>query len=392
VTFKHCQQPADVTPVSSRRWSARLQAILILASLVTAGCGYDEGEELPGIVARATPAGAKLVGECGGSPGLIESPSRECTYTVAGEAGDVTNAVADALVAVGFDVSCRRDENTIRITALRANVRVDAHVIEDDSLTNHGDGAVNVHGRGYVPTGARRIPAGSVALSVNASRQSEASADFHREWIADGFACSAIVLHAQTLEGCVEAWNSHANERNQRLVVRRMRVPAAYVRLRSDEPGVSSGCFFGVLARQGRYLIFESTWKNGSAAFARPELGYASGKGFDANARVRGDGTFHLKPSNLNDRCEVWWNAPAGWDLRRLALARQLVADVYAVYSEGRTTSCVYLLRTGGRYLRAVLTFEDGNWRSPGLIPVKRPRRFHPNGELHASGLIAVGP
>jgi hypothetical protein len=357
-----------------------------------AACGYDTGRDLPGVVDRATPAGAELVGECGGSPGLIESPSHGCTYVVRGELDEVTTVVADALVEQGFDVTCRGDEATVEVAGLRGNVRVSAEVTADGSLTDDGDGAVNVYEPGYSPPRARRIPAGSVALSLAASRQSEASADFQREWIAGGFACAEDVLEEQTLEGCVEAWNGLDNEANRRLASRRMRLPVAYVVLRSNEPGVSSGCFFGFLAHRGRYLIFESSWKDGSLVFAKPELGYSSQKGLDADARVRGDETLELKRPSLNDRCELWWNAPAGWEIRKVAIRRRLVAEVYAVYRSGQSSSCEYTLRTRDGFLHGVVELRDGEWVSTPLAPVKPPLRFRPNGELAASGWLSVGP
>lgn len=359
---------------------------------MVAACGYDAGKDLPGVVDRATPAGAEPVGECGGSPGLIESPSHHCTYFVPGELNEVTTVVADALVEQGFDVSCRGDQTTVEIAGLRGNVRVHAEVTADGSLTDDGDGAVNVYEPGYVPRRAQPIPAGSVALSLAASRQPEASADFQREWNAGGFVCAEDVLEEQTLQGCVETWNGPDNAANRRLALGRVRVPAAYVVLQSNEPGVSSGCFFGFLAHRGRYLIFESSWKDGGLVFAEPELGYSSQKGFDADANVRGDGTLELKRPSLNGRCEVWWNAPAGWEIRKVAAGRRLVAEVHAVYSSGENPRCEYTLRTRDGFLRSVLELEDGEWASTPLTPVEPPLRFRPNGELAGSGWLSVGP
>jgi hypothetical protein len=71
---------------------------------------------------------------------------------------------------------------------------------------------------------------------------------------------------------------------------------------------------------------------------------------------------------------------------------RKLVADVYAVYSEGPPARCVYLFRTGDRFLRAVVALEDGDFVSTRLTPVKPPLRFRPNGELGESGWLGVGP
>jgi hypothetical protein len=312
---------------------------------------------------------------------------------VPGEADEVTTAVAGALADQGFDLSCRGGEAAVEIAGLRGNVRVRAEVTADGSVSNSGDGAVNVFGPGYVPPGARPIPAGSVALSLSASRETEAGAGFQRRWVAGGVACNEEGLQGQTLVGCVGEWNGPRNEANRRLAVRRMRVPAAHVLLlRSEEPGVSSGCFFGFLAHGGRYLIFEGSWREGHLAFAKPELGYASGKGLDADAHVLRDGSLALRPPSLNERCEVWWNAPAGTEPRSAAARRGLTADVQAVYTEGTRSRCTYTLRTQRRYLQVVVEFKDGQWASTPLTPVEPKRAFRPNGELAASGWLTVGP
>jgi hypothetical protein len=180
--------------VSSLRLFAGVLAIPIVLVCLAVACGYDEGDDLPEVVERATPAGATPVGGCGGSPGLIESPSHECTYLVRGEAGDVTRAVADALLQQGFDVSCRGGETTVEVAGLRGDVRVRAEITAAGSLTDDGDGVVNVFDEGYAPSRAKPIPRGSVALSLSASRQSEASADFQREWIAGGFSAPGFVV------------------------------------------------------------------------------------------------------------------------------------------------------------------------------------------------------
>ena len=348
---------------------------MIFLVVLAAACGYDEGKDLPAVVERATPAGAELVGECSGSPGLIESPSRGCTYLVPGETDEVTAAVAEALANQGFAVSCRLNETTVEIAGLRGNVRVRAEVAANGSVT--GGGVV--------------IPAGSVALSVTAARQIEASATFQRQWVAGGFPCTEGVLNDQTLEGCVAAWNGSDKPANRRLVLRRMRVPVANVFLRSSGPGVSSGCFFGFLAHGGRYLIFGSSWREGSLVFAKPELGYSSAKGLNANARVRPDGQLTLKPPSRHERCEVWWNAPAGAEARAATVRRRLTAEVQAVYEEGPTPRCTYTLRANGRYLEVVVELKDHGWATTPLRRVDRKRPFRPNGELLASGWLTVG-
>ena len=370
---------------------ARSLALLVSTLVVGAGCGYDQGEDLPVIVENATPPRATQVGACGGSSGLIESPSHGCTFLVRADEGEVTTSVAQALADDGFQVSCRRSDESVELAGLRGDVRVRAEVTPAGSISERG-GVVNVYGSGDVPPGGRRIPRGSVALALDASRQAAASEDFQREWVRDGFTCDRGELQEQSLPGCVDAWNAPANEPNRRLAARRMRVPVAYVSLRSDGPGVAEGCFFGFLARGGRYLIVESSWAGDRATFAQPELGYATGQGLDADARVRDDGTIVLKPRSLNPRCGDWWNAPAGWDLRERAFRLRLTGEVSAVYTEGEKTRCDYVLRTGRGFFAGAVTFDQGRWVTAQLQPIDRPRRFSPNGALAATGWLAVGP
>jgi hypothetical protein len=361
--------------------------------VLAAGCGYDEGEDLPPIVEGVVPEGAEQVGECGGSPGLIESPSHHCTYFVPGELDEVTEDVAEALTDEGFDLSCRRDAVAVEIAGLRPNVSVRSEITADGSVKDSGDGAVNVYEPGYVPAGARSIPAGAVALYVSVSRQSEAGLGTQRAWTSSGFECAEETLHRQTLEGCTEAWNAPMNEANRRLARTRMRVPVAYVILSdSNEPGVSSGCFFGFLAHEGRYLIFESSWTDAGLVFSEPELGYSSQKGLDANALVRRDGMLELKRPTLNERCEVWWNASAGLETRALAARRGFLGAVEAVYdTRGQAARCTYTFRIRGRFLRVVAEIDD-DWAWTPFTRLMTPPSFRPNGELVESGWLRVGP
>jgi hypothetical protein len=370
---------------------ARGLAFLVLTVVVGAGCGYDDGKDLPAIVESATPREATRVGPCSGSSGLIESPSLGCTFVVRGAAGEVAASVARALAEDGFDVSCRRSAQVVELAGLRGDVRVSAEVIPAGSIVADDD-LVNVHESGYVPPGARAIPRGSVALALTAARQSAASEDFQRGWVRHGFGCEPGELRERSPAGCVDAWNAQENERNRRRALRRMRVPVAYVSLRGDSPGVAQGCFFGFLARGGRYLMFESSWAGDRASFTAPELGYATGRGYDANARVREDGTLVLEPPSLNPRCGDWWNAAAGWDLRARALRLRLAGGVSAVYTPGEETRCDYVVRTRGGFFAGSVSFEHGRWATVQLERVDRPARFRPNGALAESGWMAVGP
>lgn len=393
-TFRPSGHGADDVAVTSRRWPVPFCGILVCALVLAAGCGYDEGEDLPPLVEGVVPEGAEQVGECGGSPGLIESPSHHCTYFVPGELDEVTEDVAEALTDEGFDLSCRRDAVAVEIAGLQPNVRVRAEITDNGSVKDWGQGAVNVFEPGYVPAGARSIPTGAVALYVSASRQSEAGLETQRAWTKSGFACAEETLHRQTLDGCAEAWNGPENEANRRLARARMRVPVADVILRdSNTPRVSSGCFFGFLAHGGRYLIFESSWTNAGLVFAEAELGYSSRKGLDANALVRPDGSLELKRPTLNERCEVWWNASAGWKTRALAHRRGLLGEVEAFYdADGEAARCTYTFRIRARFLRVVAEFDDGEWVWTPFRRLTAQPQFDPNGELGESGWLSVGP
>jgi hypothetical protein len=273
---------------------SRISGLLALLVLVTgAGCGYDEGKDLPGIVEAAAPAGSQVVGACGGSPGLIEPPSHGCTFFASGESRKVAVAVARALIKQGFEVSCRGGGVTIEVTGLRGDVRADSEITGDGTVTTSG-GVVNVFAPGYVPPGADPIPTGSVALELSASRQSDASAGLFRTRIREGAPCSAAGLRRQTIDSCIEQWNSLGNETNRRLALQRARAPAVNVFRLSEVSDVSSGCQFGFLAPRGRYLILESTWEDDHLVWAKPELGYFSGKGFQPHAKLRPDGTLRL--------------------------------------------------------------------------------------------------
>jgi hypothetical protein len=268
--------------------------LAVVAVLFGTGCGYDDGRDLPGVVEGATPPDSRLVGACGGSPGLIESPSYTCTLFSPGEPRGVAIAVADALVDQGFEVSCRGGGVQIRLTGLRDDVRVDAETTGDGTVTTSG-GVVNVFDPGYVPPGAEAIPPGSVALRLSASRQSDASASFYRSWISEGASCSTEGFRRlPTLDACIDGWNAPGNDTRRRLALRRARVPAASIVHLSDAPGVSNGCHFGFLARRGRYLMLEGRWRGDRLDWAEPELGYFSGEGFEPDARLRGDGMLVL--------------------------------------------------------------------------------------------------
>jgi hypothetical protein len=277
------------------RPGALLAAVLLVA---TAGCGWDEGKDLPPIVEAATPPAARLVGACGRSPGLVEAPSHGCTFFAPGGLAQVIGHVAAALASEGFAVSCSGDDSVAEVRALRGDVEVLGGVTADGTVTvAEGDpSVVNVFEPGYKPPGARPIPRGFVALRLSALRTTSSSAERERGRVARGVPCTEEGLRRQTLQGCLDGWNAVGNEAARRRARRDARLPGAEVLLLAVGPGVSRGCFVGFLARDGRYLYFRSRWRDERLAWAPPELGYHSGQGFDPEARLRGDGTLVALP------------------------------------------------------------------------------------------------
>jgi hypothetical protein len=280
----------------------------------------------------------------------------------------------------------------VEVDGLRDDVSASAEVTDEGSIvvSDHGE-VVNVYGKGWV-AGGKRIPRDAVAVSLTASRQSDASADFRRSWVQGGVPCTERDVRQRTVAGCVTAWNEPENAANRELASKRMRVDVAYVLLDHAGAGVADGCFFGFLAHGGRYLMFDPDWEDGELTFAEPELGYSSGKGLDADALVRPDGTLRLRAPTGDDRCEVWWSAEAGWKVRKDAIRRKLAGEVEATYTDGPVARCVYVLKTRGAYLRAVTALRDLGWKSKPFERAAAPPRFRPNGELRGDGWLSVGP
>lgn len=178
-----------------------MQPLLVIALLT--GCGYDTGDDLPGVVEAVTPSGAQPVTACGGSTGLIESPSHSCTFFAPGVGGAVTVEVARSLRREGFEAGCQRPGE---VAAVRDDVRVSVEVTQHGWVVASG-GVANVLGGGYRPRGSQPIPPGSVALEISASRLPEASAGFWLGLARERGRCEAPLPKPNLAESCVNWWN-----------------------------------------------------------------------------------------------------------------------------------------------------------------------------------------
>lgn len=202
-------------------------AIITLVALgVFGGCGYDAGSDLPGIVEAVTPAGSRLITACGGSGGLIESPSHSCTFFARGDGSDVTAAVAEGLRGRGFAVACPAAGE---ITAVDEDVRVLVEVTQYGSVVG-SDGVASVSDYGYRPRGSQVIPAGWVALRIAASRLVQASAASWRSRAREGGACHAALTKPNLAEYCVNWWNGLGGRKAAAEALRLRALPPVAVR------------------------------------------------------------------------------------------------------------------------------------------------------------------
>lgn len=215
----------------------RLSVLFLLVSILPA-CGYDTGADLRPAVEKATPAGARSVSSCGGSSGLIESPSYGCVYVMRGDVAAVTNGIAKALRTEGFAVSCRRPGE---LRALRGNVRMTAQVTGEGLISTSG-GVANVLAGGYRPEGARPVPRGSVVVNLDASRQVEASAAFWRSIVAEGGRCDRAPRREHPLELCLTWWNGPVGFETRAAARRRHAGPA--VEIAHEELPALSKCTY----------------------------------------------------------------------------------------------------------------------------------------------------
>lgn len=270
--------------------------MLVLVA-AAAGCGYDAGGDLRPIVADATPPGARLVGMCGGSTGVIESPSHSCKYLVPGNAGEAVASVARALAQTGFRISCEARGYEITLLGERGDVRVLARAVAAGTVIDDGD-VVNVN-PGARATGGNRIPRGSAFLDVDASRRTDTS----EELAVRPGSCAAGALAqlgrragggSLELVRCELAWNHRPNAWVRRLVARRHPATraAVYVDLRLD------GCAFQFAVGRAAYEV-KAEWVGERLVVARPVFQRIYGDGdprtwFHANARLRPNGALAL--------------------------------------------------------------------------------------------------
>jgi len=210
------ERPVTAADAGGMPLPARLIALCLLAPLVAA-CGYDTGSDLRPALERVTPPGARVIGACGGSSGLIDEPSYTCTYLFPGEGGEVADQIATALRTDGFAVSCSRPGE---LAALRGDVRITAELTPGGWISTMG-GVVNVYPPGYRPEGSRAVAKGSVAVDLSASRQPKASADFWRRYVAGGGRCDRPLVLPHPLEVCVTWWNGEVGMRASDTAARR---------------------------------------------------------------------------------------------------------------------------------------------------------------------------
>ena len=264
----------------------RLLALCLLLPLLPA-CGYDTGADLRPVVERITPSGARPLAACGGSSGLIDEPSYGCKYLVRGEAEKVSEAIASALRSEGFAVSCPRAGE---LAALRRDIRVTAEVTPSGWIS-HASGVANVFEGGHRPEGSQPIPKGSVALDLDASRQSDASSAFWRRHVAEGLPCNRSLVQPHPLEHCVTWWNGPVGMETSEAARRRHAGPAVQI-TRTERPGVST-CTCTVRVR-GRFQRVIARFDHGDWIWP-PLRAVAPPRRFQPNARLEANGWLGLK-------------------------------------------------------------------------------------------------
>jgi hypothetical protein len=261
----------------------RLLLLAAVAVSVPAGCAYDEGRDLPPIVQRATPTGARLLTPCGGSSGLIDPPSYGCVFFVRGSGAAVTASLARVLGEEGFTVAC---PSPGKITAVRDNVLVLAEVTQYGSVVARG-GIANVFEAGWRPRGSKPIPPGWVALDLDALRLE--SAAFWRAQAARAGRCDRPLLEPNIVEHCVNWWNGVGTPTAREAVRRRAR-PLVEVRRRTGI-GVAT-CTYTLRNRRG-YLRVSARFAN--TRWVWPPLRRVSGlRAFRPNAVLNEDGRLEL--------------------------------------------------------------------------------------------------
>lgn len=251
---------------------------------ILAGCGYDTGSDLPGVVSKVTPAGARPLTDCSGSSGLIDTPSHSCSFFARGDGGSVASAVARALREQGLEVACRAPG---KITAVGDDVRVLVEVTQHGSVVV-GNGVVNVFSSGYRPRGARSIPTGSVALEIGASRLEDASASFWRTLARKPGRCDATLPKPNLAEHCVNWWNNVG----QPTAVKALRLRGGpQVQVRAEWGIERSACIYTLRASAG-YLRVRARFVEGDWSWEEPRRVRAAA--FRKNAHLSEDGRLDL--------------------------------------------------------------------------------------------------
>jgi hypothetical protein len=171
----------------------------VIAVLVAAGCGFDEGRDLRPVVEEVMPAHARLLAPCSHVDGLIDYASFDCSALVKGDGARTTQAIATALAQHHFRVAC---PSAGSLRATRDDVRVTADVTQWGSLRGSA-----VTAGPWRPVGSHPIPRGSVALRLDASRLSDSARAFYRELIAKGGRCDRPLPRPSSLAQCVTWWN-----------------------------------------------------------------------------------------------------------------------------------------------------------------------------------------
>jgi hypothetical protein len=257
--------------------------VAAVTALTVGGCAYDEGRDLPPIVERATPSGARLLATCGGSSGLIDPPSYGCVFFARGSGADVTASLARALQRDGFDVSCPRPGE---IAAVRDDVRVLADVTEHGSVVASGDIA-NVFDAGWRPRGSKPIPPGWVALDLDASRLE--SAAFWKARAAGGGRCDRPLPKPNVGQHCVNWWNGVGAPTAAHALRRRVR-PFVEVRRRT---GIGVATCTYTLRTRTRYLRVTARFADGRWVWP-PLRSVDRPRAFRPNARLDDDGRLEL--------------------------------------------------------------------------------------------------
>jgi hypothetical protein len=221
--------------------------------LLLAGCGFDEGRDLRPVVERTMPESSRLLGACGGSSGLIDYPSYDCTALARGEGAGTTQTMASALRNAGFDVACPAAGSLV---ATHRDIRVTADVTQWGSI-----GGFGITPGTWRPRGSHPIPHGFVALRLAASRLSDSSAAFYRQLIAKGGRCDRPLLKPNPVLGCVVWWNGPVGRRTREAVPWRSAGPGVEVVANNREG--ESACTYTIRNRRGFLGVtarFDGDW------------------------------------------------------------------------------------------------------------------------------------